>query len=52
MTLVFKANVGAAIPLSLFAAILYIPAFYFTDSLLYRNRMRRRERARQQEASD
>ena len=28
------------------AALLYMPAFHLTDTLLYRNRMRRRERER------
>jgi len=54
LALVFKTNVAAAIPLGLLAALLYIPGFYFTDTLLYRARMRRRarEQARQQEAAD
>jgi hypothetical protein len=47
MVLVFGTNASAAITLSILAALLYIPAFYATDSLLYRHRMRRR--AREQE---
>lgn len=54
VAVVFKASVAAAIPLAALAAAIYIPAFYMTDSLLYRARMRRRERerARQADASD
>jgi hypothetical protein len=54
VVIVFKAGVGAAFPLAVLAAAIYIPAFYMTDSLLYRARMRRRERerARQREAAD
>jgi len=54
LLIAFKASVGAAIPLALLAALLYIPAFHATDSLLYRLRMRRRERehARQSETAD
>jgi len=54
VAIVFKASVGAAIPLAALSAAIYIPAFYMTDSLLYRARMRRRERerARQADASD
>lgn len=33
---------GAA--LALFAAVLYVPAFHLTDTLLYRYRQRKRER--------
>jgi hypothetical protein len=52
LVIVFKTNPSAAVPLALFAALLYIPAFHLTDTLLYRNRMRKRERARQREAAD
>jgi hypothetical protein len=54
LVLVFKTNAAAAVPLSILAALLYIPGFYVTDGLLYRNRMRRRarERAQKGEASD
>jgi hypothetical protein len=54
VVIVFKASVGAGIPLAVLAAAIYVPAFYMTDSLLYRARMRRRqrERARQANASD
>jgi hypothetical protein len=52
LVVVFKTNAAAAVPLALFAAVLYIPAFHLTDTLLYRNRMRKRERARQREAAD
>src|SRR4051812_8530714 len=54
LVIAFKANIGAAIPLAILAALLYIPAFYATDTLLYRARLRRRERerARQSEAAD
>jgi hypothetical protein len=54
VVIVFKASVGAGIPLAVLAAAIYIPAFYMTDSLLYRARTRRRERerARQADASD
>lgn len=54
VALVFKASVGAAIPLAALAAAIYIPAFYATDSFLYRARMRRRERerVREREAAD
>ena len=54
LVLVFKSNVTTALPLALLAALLYIPGFHFTDSLLYRARMRRRERerARQQQVED
>jgi MFS superfamily sulfate permease-like transporter len=54
LVLVFKTNVAAAVPLAIIAALLYIPGFYMTDSLLYRNRMRRRAResVQQRESSD
>jgi len=52
LVLVFKTNAVAALPLAFLAALLYIPAFHLTDSILYRTRMRRRERARQSEAAD
>ena len=52
LVIVFSANVATALPLALLAAILYIPAFHLMDTLLYRNRMRRRERARQSETAD
>ena len=52
LVIVFGSNAATALPLALFAAILYIPAFHLTDTLLYRNRMRRRERARQGESAD
>jgi preprotein translocase subunit SecF len=44
LVIAFKANPAAAIPLALLAALLYVPAFHLTDTLLYRNRMRRRAR--------
>jgi hypothetical protein len=49
VAIAFKASVAAAIPLGLLSAAIYIPAFYMTDSMLYRARMRRqaREQARQ-----
>jgi preprotein translocase subunit SecF len=45
---------AAAVPLAIIAALLYIPGFYMTDSLLYRNRMRRRAResVQQRESPD
>jgi hypothetical protein len=49
---VFKTNAAAALPLAVLAALLYTPAFHLTDTLLYRARMRRRERARQREDAD
>jgi hypothetical protein len=52
LVIVFKTNVAAALPLAVLAALLYVPAFHLTDSILYRTRMRRRERARQSEAAD
>jgi hypothetical protein len=52
VVLVFKGSVTAGIPLALLAAAIYIPAFYMTDSFLYRARMRRREREQAQEAAD
>jgi ABC-type xylose transport system permease subunit len=54
LVILFKASVGAALPLALFAALLYVPAFHLTDTLLYRTRMRRRERevARRRESAD
>jgi MFS superfamily sulfate permease-like transporter len=54
LVLVFKTNAAAAVPLAIIAALLYIPGFYMTDSLLYRNRMRRRAREsiQQRESSD
>jgi MFS superfamily sulfate permease-like transporter len=54
LVIVFKTNAAAALPLSLVAALLYIPGFHLTDTLLYRARMRRRERerARQRDAAD
>jgi fatty acid desaturase len=54
LVIVFKTNAAAALPLSLLAALLYIPGFHLTDTLLYRARMRRRarEQARQREAAD
>jgi hypothetical protein len=50
LVIAFKASPTAAIPLSLLAALLYIPGFHLTDTLLYRNRMRRR--AREQQSQD
>jgi hypothetical protein len=56
VALVFDTSVGAAIPIAVLAAAIYIPAFYMTDSMLYRGRMRRRAReqelARRADASD
>jgi MFS superfamily sulfate permease-like transporter len=54
LVLVFKTNAAAAVPLAIIAALLYIPGFYMTDSLLYRNRMRRRAResVQQRESPD
>ena len=52
LVIVFKASVAEALPLSLLAAILYIPAFHATDSMLYRARMRRRERERERARED
>ena len=54
LVIVFKTNAAAALPLAILAALLYIPGFHLTDSVLYRNRMRRRarEQARQSEAAD
>jgi hypothetical protein len=52
VVIVFKASVLAGIPLAILAAAIYIPAFYMTDSFLYRARMRRRERDRAREATD
>jgi hypothetical protein len=52
LVIVFKTNAAAALPLALIAALLYIPGFYLTDSLLYRNRMRRRARTQQRETPD
>jgi hypothetical protein len=50
VVIAFKASITAGIPLALLAAAIYIPAFFATDSFLYRARMRRRER--EQEASE
>jgi hypothetical protein len=33
-----------AASLAVFAAVLYVPAFHLTDTLLYRHRQRKRER--------
>jgi preprotein translocase subunit SecF len=44
LVIVFKTNVATSISLALFAAVLYVPGFHLTDTLLYRNRMRRRQR--------
>jgi hypothetical protein len=52
VVIAFKASLVAGIPLALLAAAIYIPAFYMTDSFLYRARMRRRERERAREAAD
>ncbi len=54
LVLVFRASVVAAVPLALLAAALYVPGFHLTDTLLYRNRMRRRarEQAQRREAAD
>jgi hypothetical protein len=52
MVLAFGTNPAAALPLALFAAILYVPAFHMTDTVLYRRRMQKRERARQQESGN
>jgi hypothetical protein len=38
-----------AVGLALFAAILYVPAFHLTDTLLYQHRQRKRERETAQE---
>src|SRR5919109_4504896 len=38
MVLAFGTNPAAAAPLALFAAILYVPAFHMTDTVLYRRR--------------
>jgi hypothetical protein len=48
LVIAFKADVTDAIPLALLAALLYVPAFHATDTLLYRNRMRRRAREQAQ----
>jgi MFS superfamily sulfate permease-like transporter len=52
LVIAFKANAVTAIPLAALAALLYIPGFHLTDTLLYRARQRRqaRERERQQDA--
>jgi fatty acid desaturase len=52
MVLAFGTSPAAAIPLALFAAILYVPAFHMTDTMLYRRRMQKHERARQQETAE
>jgi hypothetical protein len=52
LVIAFKTDAVQAIPLALFAALLYIPAFHATDTVLYRNRMRKRAREAQREASD
>ena len=52
MVLVFGTNAATAVPLALFAAILYVPAFHLTDTALYRRRMQKRERARQEQADN
>jgi preprotein translocase subunit SecF len=49
LVIAFKSNPAQAIPLALLAALLYIPGFHLTDSLLYRNRLRRRAREQEQE---
>ena len=54
VVIAFHGTAAAAIPLGLLAAAIYIPAFYMTDSLLYRARMRRRarEQGRADQAAD
>ena len=52
LVIVFKTNAAAALPLAILAALLYVPAFHLTDSVLYRNRMRKRARAQQSETAD
>jgi hypothetical protein len=52
LVIVFKTNAVAALPLAILAALLYVPGFHLTDTLLYRNRMRRRERERARQAAD
>jgi hypothetical protein len=52
LVIVFKTNAAAALPLALIAALLYIPGFYLTDTMLYRNRLRRRARAQERESAD
>jgi hypothetical protein len=52
LVIAFKASVTSAIPLALLAALLYIPGFHLTDTLLYRARLRRRERERANEITD
>jgi preprotein translocase subunit SecF len=52
LVIAFHASVASAIPLALLAALLYVPGFHLTDTLLYRARIRRRERERAREAAD
>ena len=46
LVIVLKAPLGAAVSLSLGAALLYVPAFHAVDSFAYRRRQRARERER------
>jgi Flp pilus assembly protein TadB len=43
LVIVLGASPAQAISLALFAAILYVPGFHLTDTILYRRRMRRQE---------
>ena len=49
LVIVLGATPAQAAGLALFAAILYVPAFHLTDSLLFRYRQRKREREAAQE---
>jgi Flp pilus assembly protein TadB len=44
LVIVLGASPAQAVALAVFAAILYVPAFHLTDTLLYRYRQRRHER--------
>lgn len=52
LVIVFKTKAAAALPLSLLAALLYVPAFHMTDRVLYGIRLRRRERERERQAAE
>jgi hypothetical protein len=47
LVIAFGASPAQGVGLAVFAALLYVPAFHLTDTLLFRYRQRRRERQAQ-----
>ena len=44
LVLVLKQSFGVSLSIALFVLVIYAPLFYFTDSLMYRFRQRRKQR--------